>query len=553
MKTMQNYSFTYIFLRFLVCIGLFFLFFCSCSPHKENPLLLRADSLMTEWPDSALTVLENMSSPQRFSSADRALYALLLTQARHKNYVTLDNDSLIKVAVDYYGDTKKSQRAAQSYFYWGATYREMGNLSFAVEQYLKAIQLAPLEDEFMAMVYDNLAECYEEEDLYDVARETYQKSYRLLHEDKDLYYPLRGIAHLFLLQNQLDSALCYFQKAFECASIAQDSSGMSMLYHDLATVYLEKKEYNRANEYVSKVLAMSHSKDLSGIYHLKGRIMLHLNQPDSARHYFKKNESELDVYGKAVYYDGLYQVEKKMGNWEAAVTNADAYMILYDSIQGLSNSRELDILMDNNHLEEHRRELSHHTKMVLGSLIIAFLLLVSISSFLLLWNDRKRKKRFIALQQELVQKRVEAMLLIKEKTLESDERIKRLAELREQQLPLCVSMFRTTDCYKKLQAMEKANLKQLKSMCASRKEITTIIHKNFIDVMSNLNECYPALTCDDLHYCILSLLHCSKIVITELMDVSLDALKTRKSRIKSKIGDELFAYIFVVDNQWDTE
>lgn len=146
------------------------------------------------------------------------------------------------------------------------------------------------------------------------------------------------------------------------------------------------------------------------------------------------------------------------------------------------------------------------------------------------------------------------MLLIREETQESDdERIKRLTELREQQLPLCVSMFRTTDCYRKLQAMEKANPKHLKSMCASRKEINTIIRKNFIDVMSNLNECYPALTCDDLLYCILSLLHCSKTVITELMDVSLDALKTRKSRIKNKIGDELFVYVFSIDNQWDTE
>ena len=67
----------------------------SCSSSVKNPLLLCADSLMEVSPDSALSILESISSPQKLSRADRALYALLLTQARHKNYVPLDDDSLL--------------------------------------------------------------------------------------------------------------------------------------------------------------------------------------------------------------------------------------------------------------------------------------------------------------------------------------------------------------------------------------------------------------------------------------------------------------------------
>ena len=88
----------------------------SCSSSVKNPLLLCADSLMEVSPDSALSILESISSPQKLSRADRALYALLLTQARHKNYVPLDDDSLIKAAVDYYGDRDKSLRAAQAHY-----------------------------------------------------------------------------------------------------------------------------------------------------------------------------------------------------------------------------------------------------------------------------------------------------------------------------------------------------------------------------------------------------------------------------------------------------
>ena len=53
----------------------------------------------------------------------------------------------------------------------------MGRTSFAVEEYLKAIRLMPEQNEFLAMIYDILAECYEEDDLDDVAMYAYRKAY----------------------------------------------------------------------------------------------------------------------------------------------------------------------------------------------------------------------------------------------------------------------------------------------------------------------------------------------------------------------------------------
>ena len=101
----------------LVSVGSIFMSvsLSSCSsPSVKNPLLLCADSLMETYPDSALSILESITYPQKMPRADRALYALLLTQARHKNYIALEDDSLIKTAVDYYGDKKKSLRAAKA-------------------------------------------------------------------------------------------------------------------------------------------------------------------------------------------------------------------------------------------------------------------------------------------------------------------------------------------------------------------------------------------------------------------------------------------------------
>ena len=537
----------------LVSVGSIFMSvsLSSCSsPSVKNQLLLCADSLMETYPDSALSILESITYPQKMPRADRALYALLLTQARHKNYIALEDDSLIKTAVDYYGDKKKSLRAAKAHYYWGAIYSEKGYASFAVEEYLTAIRLMPVRNEFLAMIYDNLAECYEEDRLYNVAIENYRAAYQILKGKDEQTYPMRGIARVFLLQNEKDSALYYYQQALDCALADQDSSLIGALYHDLAMVYSEKKDYIQADKFVSKAILLQ-GQDAINTCLSKAQIMLNLNKLDSASYFFSKNMDELDIYGKAVCYDGMYQIAKRKGAWKTATENMDAYKILYDSMQIMTDNEELNRLMDKHQLEEHKRLLSEHTRTLIFSLITAFSSLMIICVFCFMWNDRKRKKHYIALQHELTQKRVDTMLLKEEELSESNkEHIdKKRSELTEQQIQLCISVLKTTDCYDQLEALERATPKQLLVMRSLRKEIRSDISNAFVDVMMNLKERYPALTGDDVFFCVLSLLCCSKTVVMELMDATSDALKTRKNRIKNKMDAQIFERVFGVDDQ----
>lgn len=537
MKTRCCYPKRYLLLFFslLVSVGsiLMSVSLSSCSSSVKSPLLLSADSLMEIYPDSALSILESISSPQKLPRADRALYALLLTQARHKNYIALGDDSLIKMAVEYYGDKKKSVRAAKAHYYWGATYLEKGYTSFAVDEYLTAIRLMPVRDEFLAMIYDNLADCYEKDDLYDIAIEAYRQAYQILEGGSQQTYPLRGIARICLLQNKKDSALLYYQKALDYALAEQDSSLIGALYHDLAMVYNEKKDYVQADKYVSKAMIMQ-GDDAVNVCLSKAQIMLNLNKLDSASYFFSKNIDQLNIYGKAVCYDGMHQIAKKRGEWKIATENMDAYRVLYDSMQIMNDNEELNRLMDKHQLEEHKRLLSEHTKMLVFTLVSVFFFLMIICVFCFMWNDRKRKKRYIALQRELTQNRVDTMLLKEEEISETNKEDldKKRSKLTEQQIQLCISVLKTTNCYDQLEALEKATPKQLLVMRSLRKEIRSEISSAFVDVMMNLKERYPALTGDDIFYCVLSLLCCSKTVMMELMDATSDALKTRKNRIK---------------------
>ena len=554
MKTRCCYPKRYLLLFFslLVSVGsiLMSVSLSSCSSSVKSPLLLSADSLMEIYPDSALSILESISSPQKLPCADRALYALLLTQARHKNYIALGDDSLIKTAVEYYGDKKKSVRAAKAHYYWGATYGEKGYTSFAVDEYLTAIRLMPVRDEFLAMIYDNLADCYEKDELDNVAMEAYRAAYQILKGKSGQIYPMRGIARMFLLQNRKDSALFNYQQALDCALADKDSSLIGALYHDFAMVYNEKKDYILANQYVSKAIMIQGEGAVNACLS-KAQIMLNLNQLDSASYFYNKNMSQLDIYGKAVCYDGMYQIAKKKGEWKVATENMDIYKVLYDSIQIMTDNEELNRLMDKHQLEEHKRLLSEHAKTLVFTLVAVFFFLMIICVFCFMWNDRKRKKYYIALQHELTQKRVDTMLLKDEEVSESNkEHIdKKRSELTEQQIQLCVSVLKTTDCYDQLETLEKATPKQLLAMRSLRKDIRSTISNAFVDVMVNLKERYPTLTGDDVFYCVLSLLYCSKTVMMELMDATSDALKTRKNRIKNKVDAQLFERVFGADNQ----
>ncbi|MCD8080995.1 MAG: tetratricopeptide repeat protein, partial [Bacteroides sp.] len=79
-----------------------FLFSCT---HKQDqtllPELILAESMMYQCPDSAQLILEQMDVPFPSDPLQHVTWSLLLTQARYKNYVTQDSDSLINIAYDY--------------------------------------------------------------------------------------------------------------------------------------------------------------------------------------------------------------------------------------------------------------------------------------------------------------------------------------------------------------------------------------------------------------------------------------------------------------------
>ena len=90
---------------------------------------------------NSLTVLYIYWNTYRIQQR-QALYALLLTQARYKNYIPVTNDSLIRIAENYYQQYPDSLHKAWTFFYAAQIYRDTGLPRKALAYFQRAEQVS---------------------------------------------------------------------------------------------------------------------------------------------------------------------------------------------------------------------------------------------------------------------------------------------------------------------------------------------------------------------------------------------------------------------------
>ena len=536
------------FISFTILLGA-----CRRGSHAVSSILLLADSLMQSHPDSSLQLLEAIPAPQKMGKTDRAWYALLLTQAKYKNYVSLENDSLIQVAVDYFEKNSDREQLAKSYFYSGCVHREQEDISTAINLYLKSLRTMPQggDSVFLSMVYGHLGDCYGEQYLNSAAIDAHKNAYALCgtaHIDRALYALLK-IGDNYLIKDDSDSAFIYYQQTKLLADSLQTSAFKPLVYKNIAALYNERGEYEEANSYISEAMRdIEVEESLYSIYFLKGDIMNHLNKKDSALYYWNLAKYSFDIETKASAFDRLFELNKEQSRWREAALCADSFIVYFDSIQASAYRAEIGDLMDNHQLEIHKYALLKEHQLAKKKMIYCFWGLFLVLALIYMWRDRCRKNKYIALQKQLNENRAEIMMLS-----ESSAPIEKSAELhdlKEKNLQICISLFEATEGYKKLNELKNMKPgKRILKIQDYRERIIGDIRESFLDVMNNLRENCRSLTNEDLFYCLLSLLHCPKDLLLGIMDASSDAIKARKHRIKDKMDTVLFDKVFGSDNQ----
>ena len=128
---MKKRHFLYITLILSVCL--------SCY---RNSALDSMESLVQEYPDSALSVLQGIRPSSIKGKGEKARYALLYSVALDKNYIDVDSDTTIIKAVRWYEKTGDRHHLMLSYYYAGRVEYNSANYAGAASYAQKAMDLA---------------------------------------------------------------------------------------------------------------------------------------------------------------------------------------------------------------------------------------------------------------------------------------------------------------------------------------------------------------------------------------------------------------------------
>ena len=549
-------------------IGKLFLFIAlaGCQQNdKYTALLLQADSIMNVRPDSALALLNSIQFPQEMKTADRALYSLLFTQAEQKNRILHTNDSLIRIAVDYYKDKDDKEQETKAYYYLGCVYQDIGDIVDATDAFLKALNINPQvinDTEILTMIYENLAECYQSQGFYDKAMEMYRISYKTNinhNEEKNILFSLQGIGEVFMYQHQWDSAAYYYNEIIEKSRAIGDSSWISIGISNLAHVYYNQKKYPEAYHTALKSIHNNNEdkeNEITSKYILLGDILIQLGQYDSARYYLSLNSIKEDPFLRASRHFSLYELEKKCGKYKEATQYIDTYTTLYDSLREEKNKEEIAKLINSYTIERYKREISekqkHQTRI---SISFSILIIISIL-FIFLMIDRHRKQEYIGLHKSLMKKRGEIMKMQEElnsmdmnhspnSIQEKENKQNILKQLQKEKFYYSIQLFQKTSYYKTIQELKQKRRIEEKVFTSGERELLwDCIYQIFSDTMSYLKAQCPELTREDLLYCIFYLLGYSNSIIIICAGSNANALKSRKNRLKNKMTKELYSFIF---------
>lgn len=299
----------------------------GCTNRSVTARLSQIDSLMTNRPDSALILFDNMKAEKAsWSKSQRMRYDLLKAKAQNKAFVDFTTDSVMLEVAAYYDSHGTTNDRVLAHYLLGCTYRDMGDSPRAVSSFMNAIAAADTTaNDFdfytLSCAYSQLAGIYRMQLLLANEIEVRRKAYYYAFKAKQ---PLMGAFDLnmavgaYILLNDTDSAEILQKKAialYEKFGYHQKALRAS---RKLMHMYVEQP--NRLSEakqlmdqFESKYDKFDENHELPPperqYFYYKGRYYENTGRLDSAELYYKKvYKSGMPLFLKEPMYRGLFNV-----------------------------------------------------------------------------------------------------------------------------------------------------------------------------------------------------------------------------------------------------
>lgn len=303
----------------------------ACDSHSKHwDTIKEIDSYISEHPDSALVVLENIDVSELSGKEERAKHALLLSMAMDKNYIYKTDFKVLQPAIDYYEDSGTTTDKFQTYYLQGRIYQNQGNETEAMILYAQAKELlSGIDAPFLVgQLHTEIGNIYRSNYDYAKSLEAYQTAYDLYvkaglesHAAYTLldiglsYWNLednaKGIEYInealqiaIKLHDEYLEMICYQNIVFlcddidavgRCGSVVEalvnrydiEKFGSGALVA-IASYYAEVKDYDRMNEFMGRAWSnTTNAKDSVNVYLTQADILKRVGKSEEALKFFE--------------------------------------------------------------------------------------------------------------------------------------------------------------------------------------------------------------------------------------------------------------------------
>ncbi len=517
---------------------------CSCSDSR----LAQAEALLETDPAAADSILSSI--PELRSRRDRALYAILKTQADYKQYKPLTTDSLILTATDYYGTRIRGFRnrryhSALAWYSQGCVYTELNNDLAAIDAYLKAEGLFPdTLVRYYALTENKLGVLLINRMMLDEAKQQFkccQINAKRLQDTKMQNHAYFYTGQCALFSKDFIVADSIFSEIINNSTYSR--SQKSVATKQLAKINLYYHENNtEALNLINRYLEMTKDSDYGQGLSVKADVFYRMNKYDSAFRYYNESMKYYDeLYTRCSNADILTELSISKGNTEKTLYYHNLYGQLRDSINEIERAREIEELKFR-HNEELTQETIAHKHRRFTIIGISALLLLALFFFqtYILYKSKERKRimekqdQLLRQEEEIRQSSIQVLQArVNELSANDQEARTALLELYKSRLNICRNRFCNTDSFNKLLSF-KQNVESCNMNKKEKDELFEQLKLSYAESMTDIASEIPDIKEKEILTILLRHLDLNSSQIADLFSITVVAVKQRIARLTQR-------------------
>lgn len=389
----------------------------------------------------------------------------------------------------------------------GINYLELRVMDRAKHSLRKALEYSRQMNDTSRMIQNsfNLGLC---NNTVDEAKEIYEYVIRLAAETEPVFVPqaLEKLAQAYIYDNDFDNAQCSLDKAYKLAG--GNNVIIQQITFTQCELWLAEDNLDAA---------------LSGFKSIP---------PDSC-----------SLVGNLSRSEHIYSILYEIGEYKNALAYKDSIQLFSDSIKNINGANRVRHIEEEytQNMEKERTRF----KILFYSSLCAFIVIATVLFFIV--KNLNLKQKQVALTNQIADLNVKLSELRpkedQEENVEFNTDTESLHHLIMEKFRLSMEMFKTQPQYEILKKLnlirdfDPANKQEIK-------DVSSEIIGRFSDACASIRQVVAAMTNDDCLLCSMSYCGCSKEVISAMMGSSEEAVRRRKSRIKQKLPEALFAFFF---------